>query len=507
MNTTISRVGTAVATAAVAAALALTPSAAQAAPTSPQASSAADWLADQVPSDTHLFESVYGTGPYDKFVDYGLNLDLQYALDRLGESGSADQVYGAVVADTAAYTDAWGTRYAGAVSKLAAYVALHGDDPTSIDGRNLIEDLEGLMVTEGSETGRLKDAPDGEYQSANTIGQAWGVRALAGADSAAASDAESFLVQQQCADGGFRLYQSGDGCSSSIDATTFAIAALDIVGGFDAEVDEAGAYLVDQQASDGSFSDAGNPNSNSTGLAAVALATVGEPAAATAAADWIGPLQATSSTSGLGDEVGAIAYDTAAFNAGKSGGIEDVARDQWVRTTVQAALGVDLASAPETEPEPGPVASMKLTLSDAKPTQGDTITITASGKDANGRSTGDVSDDLSLTSSVDTDTIEGNTVTFDHASPHTITATHVPTGTTASITIEVSPLAVETPTEDSGSGTTDPVSSTNGTLPDAGSSVQTWQLLAAAALIAAGSGLVLTGRGRMHSFVPSHARR
>ncbi len=41
-----------------------------------------------------------------------------------------------------------------------------------------------------------------------------------------------------------------------------------------------------------------------------------------------------------------------------------------------------------------------------------------------------------------------NTVTFNHASPHTITATHGPTGTTASITVQVTPSAATDPVRD-----------------------------------------------------------
>ncbi len=504
MNITLSRAGATVATAAVAAALALAPTAAQAAPT-PQASSAADWLAAQVPSDTHLFASVYGPGEFDSFVDYGLNLDLQHALDTFGDTATADQVYGAVVADTAAYTDAWGTRYSGNMGKLATYVALHGDDPTAIDDRDLIAELAELMVTEGAEQGRLKDSPDGEYQSANTVGQAWGVRAFHAADSEDVDPAADFLVDQQCTDGGFRLFQKGDGCASSVDATTFAVIALREAGGHDAAVADARTYLNSEQADDGSLSESGAANSNSTGLAAVVLSSLGDAAAATAAADWIVPLQATSSTSGLEDEAGAIAFDSSAFGQGADG-ISDVERDQWVRTSVQAIHALSFASQAEPEPEPGPVASIKLKVSDAKPAQGDTITITATGKDADGRSTGDVSDELNLESSVESDTIKDNTVTFNTASPHTITATHGDDGPTASITIQVTPSAEESPASESG-GTTDPVSSANGTLPDTGSSVETWQLLAAAALLVTGAGLVLTGRGRRAPFAPSHARR
>ncbi len=492
MKISLHRASVAVATIAVTATLALAPSAAQAVP-SPQATSAAEWMAAQVPADTHLFESVYGDEPGESFVDYGLNLDLQYALDQLGESPTADQVYGAVIADTEAYTDSWGTRYAGAVGKLATYVQLHGDDPTNVDSRNLIDDLEGLMVVEGAEAGRFKDHEDGPYQSANTVGQAWGVRALVGAESDAADPAASFLADQQCDDGGFRLFQTGAGCDSSVDATAFAITALKEAGGYGSEVTEATDFLLAEQAGDGSLSDAEAANSNSTSLAAVVFAAAGNSAAATKAADWLVPLQATSaSTPGLDDEVGAVAYGPTEFASGKSNGISAIGRDQWVRTSVQAALALQHASQAEPEPEPGPVASMTLKVSDATPTQGDTITITATGKDADGMSTGDVSDELSLTSSVDTDTVDGNTVTFNHASPHTITATHVPTGTTAAITIQVTPLAA------GGTGTADGSDGADSgdALPDTGSLVSPWQLAVVVGLLVLGAALVVGGRRR-----------
>jgi hypothetical protein len=492
MKINLHRMAGAIAAATVTAGLGLVPTAAQAA-TSPQASSAAQWLAAQVPSSTHLFESAYDGGT---FVDYGLNLDLQYALDQLGDSAAADDVYGAVIAHAADYTDAFGTRYAGAVGKLATYVELHGDDPTDVDGRNLIDDLEGLMVTgDGDEAGRFKDDPDGQYQSANSIGQSWGVRALAGANSTDTKAAEDFLVAQQCSDGGFRLYQDGTACTSSPDATAFAITALKDAGGFSTELTHAVAYLKSQQAADGSLSDTGTANSNSTGLAAVVFAGAGDSAAATKAADWIAPLQATASTTGLKDEAGAVAYDKTSFDAGKSQGIDAIARDQWVRASVQAALGLNFASAPATDPGPGPVSSLKLHLSDASPTQGDTITITATGEDADGKSTGDVSDDLKLASSVSSDTIDGNTVTFNHASPHRITVTHVPTGTTASITIQVSPKSADDPTDGSGSGA-GPTTGTDQSLPDTGSWLAPWELAAAFGLIVLGGGFVVRSRTR-----------
>jgi X-Pro dipeptidyl-peptidase len=71
------------------------------------------------------------------------------------------------------------------------------------------------------------------------------------------------------------------------------------------------------------------------------------------------------------------------------------------------------------------------------------VTLTAEGFDADGTSLGDVTDLATFTSSVATDVIAGNTVTFPTASPHTLTAT---VGTaTGSVLIEVTPAAVPTP--------------------------------------------------------------
>ncbi len=290
-------------------------------------------------------------------------------------------------------------------------------------------------------------------------------------------------------------------CASGVDATAFAITALKDAGGYGDEVDDAIDFLLDEQAANGSLTDAEAANSNSTALAAVIFSKSGNAAAATKAADWILPLQATAaSTPGLDEEVGAIAYGPTEFAAGKTNGITALKRDQWVRTSVQAALALNFATQPEPEPEPGPVASIELSLSKPAPKQGDTITITATGKDAEGVSNGDVSDDLTLTSSVDTDTVVGNTVKFNHASPHTITATHTPTGTTAEITIEVSPLADAG--GDGGSGSGSGGSDDGDALPDTGSTFAPWQLAAAAGVIVLGAGLVVGARRRT---APAHA--
>ena len=406
---------------------------------------------------------------YD-FDDLGLTADVALAFADLGlESEALSSILDAFAADPSEYTTGegygdTGSQYAGQTAKLATVVQQGGRDATAFGGHDLIAELETVVVDDGDEAGRGVDVtPVFGTDYSNTIGQSFVVRALTDADSDERDAAVSYLVKQQCSSGEFRINMFKDGtvareCGGtgdvlSVDATAFAVQALlaaDKAGaaGAASAIEDATDWFLANQASDGSFSDAGTPNSNSTGLAAAALASVDQGAAATKAANWLVKVQATASTPGLEDEVGAIAFDSAALDAADPDGITATNQDQFRRATAQAATGIDSAVAPE----PGPVDSMKLALSDAKPTQGDTITITATGKDADGQSTGDVSDELSLKSSVESDTIDGNTVTFNHASPHTITATHVPTGTTAAITIEVEPLADETPTTDSGDG-------------------------------------------------------
>jgi uncharacterized repeat protein (TIGR02543 family)/LPXTG-motif cell wall-anchored protein len=129
---------------------------------------------------------------------------------------------------------------------------------------------------------------------------------------------------------------------------------------------------------------------------------------------------------------------------------------------------------------PGPLARLSLKASDKTPQRGDTITLTTTGADAWGNSLGDVTAQSTFTSSMKSDTVRGNKVTFHHASPHVLTA-HGPNGTTASTTVHVAPTAAH---HDSSS------TSTSGTLPATGSSISPyWPIAGGAALLL---GLVLT---------------
>ncbi|MCL3820329.1 prenyltransferase/squalene oxidase repeat-containing protein [Aeromicrobium wangtongii] len=317
------------------------PTADDAGPAGPQRA-AVSWLADQ-PAADGLFTSHYAdveTGKTVAFVDHGLNLDLYAALTELGDDKTAETVYRATIEKADEYTDPpGGTRYAGAVGKLASMVQAHGDDANALGSRHLIDELEALLVKKGEEAGRAKDSPDSEFQSTNIVNQAWVVRALATAGSDDADAAIDFLLKQQCDDGSFREEMTAAPCADgrgSVDGTAFAIQSLQVAadeGSDEVEDDiaEAVDWLIGAQAEDGSFGGADGANVNSTGLGAVALALTGHDQPAAQAAAWVASLQVAD-----GPEKGAIALNEADRSAAGSKAIADVDRDRYVRASVQA---------------------------------------------------------------------------------------------------------------------------------------------------------------------------
>ncbi|MCC5950275.1 MAG: hypothetical protein JJT89_17625 [Nitriliruptoraceae bacterium] len=98
---------------------------------------------------------------------------------------------------------------------------------------------------------------------------------------------------------------------------------------------------------------------------------------------------------------------------------------------------------------PAAPAVLHLDVAATTLTAGDVATITVTGSDGYANATGDLTARTTFTSDVATDVVVGNTITFPTASPHTITATHA-SGTTATMTFEISPAAVDDP------GTPDP---------------------------------------------------
>ena len=119
----------------------------------------------------------------------------------------------------------------------------------------------------------------------------------------------------------------------------------------------------------------------------------------------------------------------------------------------------------------------KITLIPSATTvaQGGSITVQANGADAAGNPVVVDQSEMAYSSSVATDVINGNRITFPTASPHVITARHVPTGVTASVTVQVTPAAV-TPRGP-------------GTLPKTGSEITPDPWVAGALMLAGASAL------------------
>lgn len=298
-----------------------------------------------------------------KTKDYGLTADVGFALAAVGGSDRKVRQIGTAVADE---VEAWvapaeGEVYAGSVAKAGVLAAVAGKDPRSYGGLDLVALLEDRTSDAPPTAGRIEDQSEfGDF--ANTIGQSFAAWLLAEAGSAEAPAALSYLLQQQCEEGYFRLNFSaqesvdqscdaGTAEESAADTDTTALAVIHLQQlpvqdpATIAAIADATRWLKATQKDNGSFG--GGPstkasNANSTGLAAWALGEQGSCKAAKKSAAWVANLQVTGKVKGteLAGEKGAIAYDRAAFKKGKQDGIKRVDRDQWRRTSAQAARGL-----------------------------------------------------------------------------------------------------------------------------------------------------------------------
>jgi LPXTG-motif cell wall-anchored protein len=311
---------TASAVLAVVSTLALTAPAATAAPTTDDPlHAAAGWLATEL-VDGERMENDWG-------ADAGLTADVVLALSAAGVA--AAEITAAtdwLEAHAPTYTgvadeEAW----AGAMGKLLLVAATTGRPADDFGHLDLVAALESREEPSGRFT---DDSSFGDFS--NVITQALAVLGLHRTTGAAPSDLSvSYLATQACEDGGFPSELDVDpaACLGNADATGFAIQALLPLREdpeVDATVAAAVAWLLDEQADDGSF---GGPesaaNSNSTGLAAAALAAADETAATERARTFLVSLQA-----GCEDaDPGSIRFDAA--DAGD--------RD---RSTPQAVMGL-----------------------------------------------------------------------------------------------------------------------------------------------------------------------
>lgn len=287
----------------------------------PDGSTAAHFLTSQLAaSGDHFVSSGY--------PDYGLTIDGVLALDA-AQTGQTEAKAAAsyVTKNAAAYNTYDQDVYAGSTAKLLVFAQAQG---LPSDG------YLGQLTSLEQPSGQFKDkSASGDYS--NAIGQSLGIVGLtrAGKPDATAVD---FLLKQQCTDGGFRMTFSGT-CTGDTDATSLAVQALSAAGGHDAKVTKAVNFIVGKQQANGGVVEPAaqtTPNSNSTGLAAVAFTLAGKTAQAAKAKSFVQSLQFGCATpSALR---GGIAYDQKTFDTVTAAGSKATVSDKENRSTAQALL-------------------------------------------------------------------------------------------------------------------------------------------------------------------------
>ena len=349
-------------------ALAATSSPASAAADPAPAAASTTWLTAQL-TDGLIHNDQY------EFDDLGLSADVAFGLAAVGQDDTVHDIVSAIEPRAQAewYTSTYlgvTTTYAGSLAKAAALAETAGDDPTQFGGQDLIALLEDTVSATPPTTGRVQDE-NNDFSDTNTLGQAYAVEALAGAGSASALPVTTFLLQQQCADGWFRLDfaardaadQTCDGDPASVpdtDATAVALMAMVSLHN-DAlvpAIDKAEAWLLSTQKSSGAWG--GGPtteaaNTNSTGLAGWALGELGgdDDAVANAAA-WVRAHQATNVANCVyydSADLGTIAYDNAALKALQGTPIDPTTQDQFRRAAAQALPVLQWAPAGSGDPQ------------------------------------------------------------------------------------------------------------------------------------------------------------
>jgi len=286
-----------------------------AATTDDPAEAGAGWIASKLVGGNHLEVTFSGSS----FPDYGLTADAIFAFDAAGVAqDAASHATDYLEANVGSYVgDGTTESYAGALAKLVNVAAAQGVDPTSFGGRDLVAELTALECGTPSrsdcpagDAGRFSDkSAYGDFS--NGIGHSLALIGLERATSTGPSVASvTFLIGQQCDDGGFPEVFNAATCTSSVDTTGFAAQALLLAGpAAAAAAQDAIAFLKSVQNTDGSFTGNGSDNSNTTALAAQALTAAGESAAAASARQFIASLQSGCSASA--PNRGKIAYDAA----------------------------------------------------------------------------------------------------------------------------------------------------------------------------------------------------
>lgn len=188
-----------------------------------------------------------------------------------------------------AYTGSGSTISAGATAKALLLAVVEGENPRTFGGVDLIDQLQDRLAA----TGRFEDKLDAGDKNAqdysSSISQSLALLGLQRAGQTISPTAVSYLLKQQCSNGGFDFTLDDASCTSDPDATGFVVQALVAVGGQRNAVSKAVTYLAGQQKASGAVGDVGV--ANSTGLAAMAFTAAGDTARATMARSYLKTLQ------------------------------------------------------------------------------------------------------------------------------------------------------------------------------------------------------------------------
>jgi Squalene-hopene cyclase C-terminal domain len=365
------------------------PSTASAATTTDPVQAGAGWLSTQFEDGTHLpapagdhFDSYFSPS---YFANYGENADVVFGLAaaKAGatKSGVALDYLATNIDNYADLSAAFGGPFDGSVAKAALAAIVGGRSATNFGGHNLLQTLKDdeCAPVSPATTCAVAGPPASTVPAGSPAGIFSGIsasfvilaEARAGGAYAPSADAVSYFLSLQCSDGGFTGDVTACGAGASdIDSTSYAVMALQALGGHSPELTNAVNWLIAQRNSDGSWNSA---NVNSTGLAAAALS--GQGVDTSLSKTWLLSQQVPAGSAGAGALKFAGAFAPTALTVGTS---------PSVLATAQALTGLVTCGSLATLTAAGSTAGVSLFAASAAAgstsvAQGATQTVTGTG--------------------------------------------------------------------------------------------------------------------------------
>lgn len=243
------------------------------------------------------------------------------------------------------------------ISRVLLPLAIYGEDPTDVNGRNLDADLRALYLSTGVNEGRFKATTSGSTPSNNVILHARAMLALRMTAGGAPAAASTALAATQCVNGSFPTTFGSTSTCGNLEASALAAQALRSAGAT-ADAAEAEAWILSVQAVDGTFTPTVSPangvNTDLVGLAAQTLRSGGHVVAADTSAAYIEAQALLPDAPVRSYDIGAIAQKpvnkTAALDAGE---IPLGSRFGLFRnSTMRAVLGLGAPALVDLDPPP-----------------------------------------------------------------------------------------------------------------------------------------------------------